>query len=47
MNVDMVNMYKVCEWGGLRFAGFISFFINNPWKWDNLVSPQDQIISFS
>ena len=35
----------MCKGGG-RFADFISFFMNIPWKWNNLVS-RNQIISFS
>ena len=38
-----VGMYN--DIGG-RFADFISFFLNIPWKGNNLVS-LDQIISFS
>ena len=30
-----VHMYKGV---GVRFADFISFFLNIPWKWNNLVS---------
>ena len=25
---------------GVHFADFISFFLNIPWKWNNLVSPR-------
>ena len=29
------HIFKVV---GIRFADFISFFLNIPWKWNNLVS---------
>ena len=35
-----VHMYKGV---GVRFAVFISFFLNIPWKWNNLVSNGERV----
>ena len=35
------DFWKGCSYvqrHGIRFADYISFFLNNPWKWNNLVS---------
>ena len=31
---------------GVRFADFISFFLNIPWKWNNLVSYETKLFRF-
>ena len=38
-----VHMYKGA---GVRFADFISFFLDIPWKWNNLVSLQPNYFIF-
>ena len=36
-------MYK---WLGVRFANYILFSLNNPWKWNNLVSLRSDYFIF-
>ena len=33
-----VHIYLDLGVGGVRFGDFISFYLNIPWKWNNLVS---------
>ena len=43
-----VHMYKGgCWWGcGARCVEFISFFLNIPWKWNNLISLRPNYLFF-